>query len=152
MNTFVTIFFVALVGLVGLFGYKAWQIKRGIITIPREEPGKKKPKLTLRLLEKVLVYWVKVGVQNLALLFVKYWLISTNWIKEKFFKRFPNARHWFYLKHGDPEKGPASLLLHNVAEYKMNVEKIKKTIKQRRKKTVTEISVENTEVDQTESE
>ena len=127
-TTATILFYASLLGFAGLFGYKQWQVNRGLATV-RNEDMKRRSRMTLRLLRKIAVYWIKIGVQNTALFAYKHGLITTNWIKKHFYTKFPNAKKWFTLSEGSTENGPASFFLHNVAEYKMRIQKIKRGIK-----------------------
>lgn len=94
MILMVIIFLISTIFLLGMVFHQAQRIRDSKI----EKPPKEKsflPVVYFRQVEKIMLYWIKRGVQWVILIVVKYWTILIEESKKIINSKFPKVKAFF---------------------------------------------------------
>jgi len=126
MTLVIIIFLVSIAFLFGMLFYRAWEIKQSKI----EKPPKNRnflPDIYFRQVEKIMLYWVKRGIQWLILMTVKYWTIFIEENKKLINKKFPQIKTFF--KKIKQRRNHGDFIHKAMIESKFKIKRIREKVK-----------------------
>lgn len=138
MIIFIIILFVAIIALVGMVTFRAWEIKSG--KIPSISTSRNIfPEIYFRHTEKIMLYLAKHTIQWVVLVVVKYWFIFEAKTKKWLNKKLPQIR-LFLEKFSKKLVGLKKLFAHkSVIELKNKIRHVRERVKKEHEKEHTEI-------------
>ena len=133
MTILIIIFFIAIISMLGIIMFRAWEIKTNRVEISTSEKGIL-PKIYFRHVEKIMLYLAKHIIQWVVLMVVKYWFILYTKTKKMTKEKLPKI-HEFFSKRPEtfaPRKN--SFVYKAILESKIKIKNIKEKIKREHEK------------------
>ena len=124
----VIIFFIAIITAFGVLAFRAWELRTGQTEVEIAESPVQQ--LSLRQIEKIMLYLLKHFIQGLVLVVVKYWFTTTTkisvWLKEK----WPKVNAIFKKKPQSTIPQKPSFVTKAVLESKSKIRRLKQKIRE----------------------
>ncbi|MEY2671819.1 MAG: hypothetical protein RL687_236 [Candidatus Parcubacteria bacterium] len=124
----VIIFFIAIITAFGVLAFRAWELRTGQIDAEIAESPVQH--LSLRQIEKIMLYLLKHFIQGLILVVVKYWFITVTkvsvWLKEK----WPKVNDIFKKKPQSTVPQKPSFVTKAILESKSKIKRLKQKIRE----------------------
>ncbi|MCX6756466.1 MAG: hypothetical protein NTX85_03940 [Candidatus Nomurabacteria bacterium] len=124
----VIIFFIAIITAYGMLAFRAWELRTG--QVDKEIVGSPVQHLSLRQIEKIMLYLLKHFIQGVVILVVKYWFIAITkisvWLKEK----WPKVSAIFEKKPESTIPKKPSFITKAVLESKSKIKRLKQKIRE----------------------
>lgn len=126
MTLVIIIFLVSISFLFGMLFYQAWKIKKSKVEKPPKS-SKFLPDIYFRQVEKIMLYWMKKGIQWLILMTVKYWTILVEENKKVINKKFPQIKTFF--KKIRRKRGHGDFIHKAMIESRFKIKRIREKVK-----------------------
>lgn len=128
MTVIIIIFFIAIISLLGMLMFRAWEIKTSQIEkslLEREIF----PKIYFRHVEKIMLYSTKQGILWVVLVVVKYWFILHVKTKKWTGKNLPKIYKFFRIKTKDIGQQKSSFVSRAIFESKIKIKHIREKVR-----------------------
>lgn len=133
MTLVIILFFIAIIVASLMLIIKTQKIKSGKDVSSPDKDCCVIPEIPFRQVEKIMLYLAKHIIQWFILMSVKYWLITTNKIKEIVREYLPKIENYFE-KNINPNTPRKSSFIHRaIIESKIKIYKMKQRMKEDRK-------------------
>lgn len=124
----IIIFLVSITCAFMMLNYSAWEVKTGVRNPHRSWRIVLPP---IRHIEKYLLYSLKHLIQNLVLLFAKYWILMTTRIKKWLIENWPKIKRRFIKeKEGNAYPKNPSFFRRAVFESKIKIKRMRQKIRE----------------------
>lgn len=128
MTFIVIILIIAIITAYMVLAFRAWELRTGQIDVENVESPVQH--LSLRQIEKIMLYLLKHFIQGLVILVVKYWYITITkisvWLKEK----WPKVSAIFEKKPESTTPKKPSFVTKAVLESKSKIKRLKQKIRE----------------------
>lgn len=124
----VIIFLIAIITAYIVLAFRAWELRTG--QAEKEIVDSPVQHLSIRQIEKIMLYLLKYFIQGLVLTVVKYWFTTTTkvsiWLKEK----FPKINSLFIKKPQNTNPQRPSFVTKALLESKSKIKRLKQKIRE----------------------